>query len=333
MRPASGSVVYRPDLGVAVMEYYEDPTVMGYIGLEIMPLFYSGVQASVYPIIPKEELMNVPDVSRAPRGKYNRGDWNYENGKFSTAEKGWEEPIDDGERKILETRVPGLADFVATKRAMGHILRSQEKRIADKIFNSSNFTAHAVTTEWNTSATAKPLTDVKDAKAAFRLQCGMLPDALVINYTTFQDMKSCAEVIDRIKYTFPGTDIEKMNTQQLAAILDIPRVLVGGSVYNSAKKNKAASITELWSYEYAALVKISAGDDITQPGVGRTFLFTEDSPENAVVESYRDDTVRSDVFRVRHHVDEAFMKSYTDTGTVQSDIAAACVYLMSNIHT
>ena len=332
MRPTSGSAIYRPDLGMAVMEYFEGPT-MGYIGLELMPIYETPDPAATYTVVPKEVMLKIPDVSRASRSKYNRGDWTYENGKYGTSEKGWEEPVDDGERRILDRKSPGLADFVATTRAMNHILRAQEQRIANKIFNASAFTPNAVSVEWNTSETAKPITDIKDAKAAFRRQCGSLPDALVISWTTFEDLKNCAQIVDRIKYTFPGIDIAKMSSQQLAAVFDLPRVLIGGSVYDSAKKNKTASISDLWSYEYAALVKISQGDDITQPGVGRTFLFTEDSPSNAIVEVYRDDTIRSDVYRVRHNVDETYMRSYDDTGAVKSDIAAACMYLFSNIHT
>ena len=331
MRTATNAAIYRPDLGIAVMEFVEGAS-MGYIGLQLMPIFETPEQSATYPVLPKEALLSVPDVSRAPRGNYNRSDWVYENGLYKTSEKGWEEPVDDSERKLLDRRVPGLADFVATNRALGIILRNQEKRIAAKIFNASNFTAHAVGTEWNVAASATPITDVKDAKAAFRLQCGMLPDALVISWTTFEDLKNCDQIVNRLKYTFPGIDLNKMTSDQLAAVFDVPRVLIGGSVYNSAKKNKTATIAEFWSYEYAALVKISQGDDFTQPGLGRTFLWTDDSAENAIVEQYRKEEIRSDVFRVRHHVDEAFIQSFDDTGAVVSNIAAACMYLMSNIH-
>jgi hypothetical protein len=91
-------------------------------------------------------------------------------------------------------------------------------------------------------------------------------------------------------------------------------------------------VTDVWDKEYAALLKISSGDDLMAPGFGRTFLWTEDSPSNAIVEQYRDEGVRSDIFRVRHHVDEAYMRSYDDQGNVVSDISAACIYLFSNIH-
>lgn len=331
MRAKTDTTIFRPDLGFTVMEYYEGPT-MGFIGLEVMPIFRTAKQAASYPVIPKEVLLKIPDTARAPRGTYNRGDWDYERGQFNTAEQGWEEPVDDTERDMIEQEgSAGIADFVATKRAMNIIMRAQEKRIADKVFNSSNFTAHAVTNEWDDPTNATPINDVNDGVLTFRTQCGMLPDVLIIAFYTFVKLKECDQIVNRLKYTFPGIDINKMTSTQLAAVFNVPRVLIGGGVYDSAGKGLDASISDLWDKEFAALVKISTGDSITEPGLGRTFLWTEDSAENPIVEQYREDKVRSDIFRVRHNVDEAFIQSKDTSGTVQSDIAAACMYLLSNI--
>lgn len=332
MRAEAGSAIYRPDLGTVAFEYVEGET-MGLIGLEVMPLFPTTKQSASYPVIPKEALLKIPDNSRAPRGNYNRGDWTYERGKFDTKEHGWEEPIDDTERELFEQESPGMGDFVATKRAVKINMKAQEKRIADTVFNATNFTANSITEEWDDATNAVPITDVNDGVLAFRLQCGMLPSALVIAYSTFVNLKNCDQVVNRLKYTFPGIDLNKMNSEQLAAIFNVPRVLIGGAVYDSAGAGLDASISDLWNNEYAALVKISSGQDLMEPGIGRTFLWTADSRENAVVEQYREESKRSDIFRVRHNTDEALMKSYTDANVAKSDIAAACVYLFDNVTT
>lgn len=332
MRAKSDSTIYRPDLGVQVMEYVEGVT-MPFIGLEVMPIFKTAKQAASYPVIPKEALLKIPDTSRAPRGNYNRGDWTYERGKFGTSEQGWEEPVDDTERALFDQEAPGMADFVATQRGMNHVMRAQEKRIADKVFDSSTFTANSITEEWDDASNAVPIDDVNDGIVSFRSACGMLPDALIIAYSTFLDLKNCDQVVDRLKYTFAGIDINRMSSEQLAAVFNVPRVLIGGAVYDSAGKGLDTVVADLWSNEYAALVKISAGPDLTQPGIGRTFLWTEDSPQNPIVEQYREDQTRSDIFRVRHNTDEALMQSFDTSNAVKSNIAAACIYLMDNITT
>jgi hypothetical protein len=239
---------------------------------------------------------------------------------------------------MLERRTPGMADFVATTRATKIILKAQEKRIADTLFNAGNFTAHAIVNEWDDAPNATPITDIKTAKAAFRAQCGMLPDALVVSWSVVENLKQCAQIIDRIKYTYPGIDIANMGPAEIARCLGIPRILVGGAIYDSTGKNIASSITDVWSDEYAALVKLASragnvASDITEPCVGYTFLWSDDSPENPVVEQYREEDKRSDIFRVRHNPDERLIRSYDKSGNVVSDISAACVYLLSNVTT
>lgn len=331
-RVKQGAAIYRPDLGQLVMEFVEGPAV-AFIGLEVMPIFPVGKQAGTYPVIPKEALLKLADTSRAPRGGYQRGDWEYERGQYATSEQGWEEPLDDVEEELFSQEAPGAAEMVATQRAWNKIMRNQEKRIADLQFGVATLTTNAnVSSEWNSYSTADPVGDVKDGIASFRSKCGMMPDALVINYTTYLDIPRCTAVQSLLKYTYPGIDVANMNTQILAALFGVPRVLVAGSLYDSGGKGQDATITDLWSYEYASLVKIASGMDITEPCVGRTFLWTEDSPTNPIVEQYRDESIRSEVYRVRHHVSEEIIASKNSSGTVVSNISDSCKYLMANIH-
>jgi len=330
-RSSNATSIIRPDLGIAVMEYVESPE-QGLIGTQVMPIMPVDLESAGFNVIPKKVLMKIYDTKRASRGNYNRSDWDYEEGFYRCKENGWEELIDDKERARLERMNPGLADFIATKRAMNIILKGQEKRISDKVFNATNFTPHAVAVEWSEYATATPIVNVRTGKKAFRAQCGRLPDALIINWSTFENLKGCDEIRDLLKYTYPGLDINKMTSVELARLFDLPQVLVGGAVYDSAAKNVTSTITDVWSGEYAALVKIASDrQDITSPGIGWTFLWNEDSPENPVVEQYRAEGNRSDVFRVRHDTDEYLLKSVDEDGNTVSNIAAACCYLMSNI--
>lgn len=334
MRPNTSAAVYRPDLGQLVMEYVEDVSMQP-IGLQVMPLYPTVLRAASFPVVPSEALLKLPDTTRAPRGHYNRGDWEYERGTFSTDEYGWEEPIDDSERALLESETPGLADEVATRRAWNHIMRAQEKRIADALFNTTTFTSvtAAVTNAWDDASNATPITDVKDAVETIRSACGMLPNVLIISWSTFQDLKNCDQIVNRLKYTFPGIDLNRMNSEQLAAVFNVPRVLIGGAVYDSSGVGIDTSISNIWDNEYAMLTRVATGRDLTEPCVGRTFLWTEDSAQNPIVESYREDQSRSDIIRVRHHVDECLIQSKNNSGTVVSNVAVACSWLFQNITT
>jgi hypothetical protein len=326
----SDSSIYRPDLGQAVLEFYEEP-LQGYIGLSLMPVFRTSKQSSSYPVIPKEALLDAPDVDRAPRAAYQRGSYETERGYFATSERGYEEPLDDTERELLDLEAPGAAEMVATKRAFGMIMRAQEKRIASVLFNTTNFTVHNVSTEWSKPATADPVADVNDGVLAFRGQCGMLPDTLAFSYKVFMNLKKVTKIRDQLKYTFPGLDLNALTAAQMAQLFNVPRVLIGGAVYNSADKDLDASISDIWDDEYALLAKVGGGQDIVQPCVGRTFLWTEDSAENPIVEEYREESKRSDIYRVRHHVSEELIRSIDNSGSTKSNVSAACAYLFGNI--
>jgi len=328
--PSSDTVIQRPDLGQLVMEFITNAPTMGYIGLEVLPIFTTSEQTATYPVIPKEALLSLQDTKRAMRGKYPRSDYVFEEGYYATSENGWEELVDDRERRLYANKFD--AEMVAVKRATDIILRSQEKRVADLVFSSTNFTANSVTNEWDDSANATPIDDIKTGKETIRAASGMLPTDLIISYSTYEDLKRCDQIIDLLKYTFPMIDMNQMTTAQLAKVLDVQRVLVGGAVYNSAKKGQDASIANLWSNEYAMLTKISSGD-LMEPSIGRTFLWTDDSASNTVVETYREEESRGDVYRVRHDTSEALIASRDSSGTIVSNISQAVSYLMDNITT
>ena len=332
MKSKLDSAIFRPDLGAAAHEYMEGDT-MGYIGMQLMPVFRTPVAFGGYPVITKETMMKLQETARAPRSAYNRGDWVYERGQFTTSEEGWEEPIDDTERELFDLEAPGEADYVATQRAVNFLMRGLENEIAGKLFNETNFTAHAVTHEWDDATNAVPINDVNTGKEAFRLQIGSLPDTLTIAYSTFNDLIVCDQIIDRLKYTFPMIDMNQMGSVELARVFNIPKVLIGGAIKDTAAKGQTASISDIWSSEYALLSKTNASRDLREPCIGRTFLWTVDSPNMPVVEQYREEPIRSDIFRVRQYRGCEFIASKNKSGTIVSNISKACGYLFSNITT
>lgn len=330
--PTSDTAIQRPDLGVLVEEFIEtEEAAFGFIGTRVMPIAAVAEQSSTYPVMPKEAMLKLQDTRRAMRGKYPRSDYEFEEGFYATVENGWEEPVDDREAKLYASKFS--AEAFAARRATNTILRGQEKRIADIVFNASNFTVHNIAHEWDDASNAVPITNVATGKLAIRSASGMLPNALIIAYSSFLNLKQCAQIIDLLKFTFPGIDINQMSLQQLAQVLDVPQVLVGGAVYDSAKKGQDADITDLWSNEYAMLTRISTTPQVTEPCIGRTFLWTEESGGGHIVESYREEQTRGDVIRVRHDTSEALIASRDSNLAIKSNLSTAVSYLFGNVTT
>ena len=176
-RPTRATTLQRPDLGALAYEYMLEASQRGFIGLEILPTFDVSEQSADYPVIPIEAILKVPVTKRAPDGSYPRSTWEFETGTYSCEEYGWEERVDDAEANLYARYFD--AEEVAVKRAVDILLRQQEKRISAAVFNTSNFSSTAVSTEWSTAASCTPRADINTGKQAMRAASGLMPNVLV----------------------------------------------------------------------------------------------------------------------------------------------------------
>lgn len=326
MRPTQDTALSRPDLGQVVYEVMQESITMGFIGLQVMPLFPVAEWSAAYPVIPKEALFNVHDVKRGATGGYNRVEEEFEEGFYKTADNGLEYPIDDRLSAVYKTRFDYeriIAEMLMTK-----ILRAHEKRVADKIFSATNFTAHNAGTAWTTTASADPVYDIEEGKDSLRSN-GIEPDTLIIPYDGIKNLRQNDGIKDMVYKVFPdAAKTGRVTVDHLKTVFDVEKVLIAGGLYNSAKKGQSASLADIWGARYAMLCRTAAGD-ITEPCVGRTFLWNEGQNGSLpIVEQYREERTRGDVLRVRHDSSESFIASYDEDGSAKSEISKACGYLI-----
>lgn len=313
-RPTSATTLQRPDLASLAWEWIQQTD--RFVGFKLAPMFKVSEQSADYPCYPKEYAAEIPNTARSTRGTYNRMEHRFETDTYTCVENGIEEPVDDVEVKLY-ARYYDMEKVVA-KRCTETILLVQEKRILD-LGQASGVDA-TPTNEWDDATNAAPLADVNTGKNTILAATGIYPNALVIAGTTYQDLSVASNVIDRIKYTYPGVRAGELTKELLAEYFGLDQVLVSIAMYNSAKEGQAASMSYLWSEEYALLACVQDGQDLEMPSYMRTFLWTEDSPQNVVVESYYSDEVRGNVIRARQYTDEEV-------------IWAGASYLMDNIYT
>lgn len=320
-RPTSATTLQRPDLAALAYEYMLEADQRGFIGLDILPIFEVPEQSADYPKIPLEALLKLQELKRAPRAGYPRSDYEFETGTYQCVEYGWEEQVDDVEARLYRRFFD--AEVVANMRAVDILLRGQEKRIAAAVMTTDNIASTSnVGTEWSTAASCTPHADVETAKEAMRAASGLLPNAIAMTYKVFTNVMKSKELKDAFRYTNPiEVGGQEAKRRLLAQYFGVDRVLVGGAIYDSTKKGQSTTIADIWDDEYILLAKLSSGGpDLREPCLGRSFLWTADSPGNLVVESYREDQTRSDVIRVRHNVDEAFI--FTGAGYLLGNITA-----------
>ncbi|MEM8866445.1 MAG: hypothetical protein AAGF31_12945 [Planctomycetota bacterium] len=320
--PNKSLATLRPDLGASLEEFDLEADRGGFVGQKVFPVMDVATKSDTYGVIPVEEMLRDSDLRRVPKSGYNRDDFEFTDRDFSCKEYGKEQIIDDAESNIYANYFD--LELIATRRAMDKVMRGAEKRVADKVFNSTTYTNQttAVVNEWDDADNADPITDIEAAVQAVFEQCGMWPNALVINKKVFRNLRNCASILERIKYQgFTDVKASQINPMVLASLFDLDQVLVAGGTRNSAQKGQSAIFSQIWSDEYAWVGVVATDNDIQQPCVGRTFHYVGDGSQvDGRVEIYREEGVRGDVVRVRHQTDE-------------NDVYSECGHLLSNITT
>lgn len=303
--PSTSLATLRPDLASSFEAFPLEMNQAGFTGLRFMPNIEVMKQAGIFGNIPIEELLKDSPTDRAPGGSYNRGTGRFDKISFATEEHGFEEAIDDREATMFREFFD--AELLAARRARDRVIRNYEKRVATLQGAIANTTAAGVA--WSTPATATPIANVKTAAIAIYNRTGLVPNVLQITWEQFQHLKDVDEIIDRIKHS--GLDDPKrvaINEQALAAVFGIEEVIVNGGLKNTANENQTASLSPIQTSTEAYLARVARTNDPREACWGRTFHWGEDgSTIGGLMETYRDESRRSDIARNRMDTDEVVL--------------------------
>jgi len=305
----SGSrAVPRLELGEAVQEFTQQQNE--FVGTQVLPIFPTKKKSSIFPAITRESITREADTKRAPRGNYNRDGFTAKDKQYNCEEFGLEGVLDDGERTLYSSDFD--AELTTVQIVTRRVLQAQERRIASLVFNTTTFTGAQLYTDntatpW-TSATTDAIAQVRAIREKVRANCGLDANALIFSKANLDRLLNNSVIKDSIKYVARLTEAEILNA--LSDLFGVRRIIVGRGIYNTAKEGKAFVNGDIWNSSYAMVAVIGDPNRLSDPSIGRTFLWSSDSPENATVEQYRDDASRSDIFRVRQHVDEIVVDPY-----------------------
>lgn len=303
----------RLDLGTGVQEFIDNAD--DWIGTKLLPIFKTKVSKGSFSAVTRETLTQNPDAKRAPSGAYNRIVTGAKDKSFICQDFGLENPLDDSERAMYATDFD--AELAASQTCAAAVLRAQEIRIKTLMQDTAVFTGSALTTDvsgtapWATAGSDIVAT-VLAAKEKVRQNTGMRANAVWFSHALLENaIKKNTDIKARIQYVARVTDAEIRAA--LADMFGVKYVFVAGGIYNGAKEGQTFSASDIWGSTYAGVCVVAedpAGKNLKTPGVGRTFLWEEDSPENALVEEYRDEPIRSNVYRVRQNTDEVIIDQY-----------------------
>lgn len=311
--PSAALSVPRLDLAGALEQFDLEMQKRGYVAQRLLPIFNTPKNSGKYPVIPIAQLLMQRDLKRAAQGGYSRSSFTFTEQSFATTEYGTEEPIDDKEVSLYGNFFD--VELLSTMRAVEALLNGAEQRMVTALTDTGVITqTAAANTAWNMPNTAQPLTDFATARDAIWNATGIWPNAIVMSRNTFNKVKECLQIIDRIKNN-SNYEVQRgqITEAMIANAFGVDQCIVSGTAKNSAIEGQTASIASTWTDSKVLVAKIATSNDLKEPCIGRTFHWAEDGSQPlGTVETYRDETVRGSVVRVRHEVQEKVI--YAATG-------------------
>ncbi len=189
---------------------------------------------------------------RAVRGSYPIG---WEN--IATLEYAFASEVTDEDRRLAKSQLapPLKPDQDAIELCADKIDLKKERLVAACVTGTTwvdgNVGGEDAEGLWSPAGNTNTfLNDITTGRKAIQAATGKTPNSLVIDFATYEALKKCEEILDKIKYTQRGV----LTKELLAALCDLENIYVGEAIYSSAKETKAGT-----DYTAVRIWEVNAG--------------------------------------------------------------------------
>lgn len=217
----------------------------GMIADQVFPVVPVEKKSDVYAVFPKDAWFRIPNTLRAPGTKPNRVTYTVGSGTYSCTGYGlggevWDEtkanadrPVHDPERSTVELIRDNLGlDF--------------EKRVSERCWTGCGSSATLTGTDaFSDFDNSSPIDVFRTGRQAIRSTTGLRPNVAIVPQKVMDVLMYHP---DLIRATYPGAGVGgTVNQQQLAAQLQVDRVIVPDAIMNTAQEGQTAAFTDVWS--------------------------------------------------------------------------------------
>lgn len=223
--------------------------------------------------------------------------------------------------EIANADAPLQPKIYAQDIVMNFLMLAREKRVADVVFNASNYGSNTAalsgSDRWDTS-TSDPIQKIEDAIES----CFVRPNTLVLGAQVWIKLRNNPKVLQYIlsrASTTAGDVPLRVNEQLFAEAFGLDNVVIGRAKYNSAAEGAAVSSNYLWG-KSAALIRV---EKTPSPRATRTFGYTfrfGTIETREIVDNLRG--VRGGVFIKTSHSDSEFVIGGGDTGFLYTTVVS-----------
>lgn len=273
---------YNPTLtGIALA--YSNPAYT-LIADQVLPRTQVATEAFEYLSFPVEDQYTVPDTRVGRTSKVNQIEFGGTKLGSSTEDYGLEDPIPSKDMtNAANSRVGYDPQGKAVEYLTNLILLDREVRAAGVVFGAANYPAAnkatlSGTTQWSDYTNSDPVAAILDARDLL-----LIPgNTLVLGQQVWTKLKQHPKVISKVLGS--ANSVGMVSRQAFMDALEIPRLAIGQSFVNTARKGQTASMARTWG-KHAAILFIDESADTNR---GITFGYTAEF-ENRIAGTIMDD--------------------------------------------
>ena len=227
-------------------------------------------QSDKYFVYTKGDWFRDEAQVRAPASPSAGGGYTLSTATYSADVYAFHKDVDDQTRANADA--PLNPDRDATEFITQRMLLRKEIQWTTDFFTTSIWTTDVTGgtdfTKWSSYASSDPIEDVETGKATILTSTGMLPNTLVVGYDVYRQLRNHPDIIDRIKYTSSNT----VDTDTIARLLGLERVLVSRAIKNTANEGATVSMSNI-AGKNALLCYVAPSPGILTPTAGYSFAW------------------------------------------------------------
>lgn len=207
------------------------------------------------------------------------------------------------DRQLGNTEAPMDLERSTTENLTEQIMLAKESRAVNLLFTTASWTNNTtLTATWNdaTADVADPLTAIDTGAIAVIKGCARMPNKVVMGRDVLTYLKTNYQIRERIKYSERAI----ITADIIAAMCDVPEVLVGTSLLDTTNEVTSASAGFAWTDD------LWIGYIAPVPGLKTPSATYQFSTHGLRVKKWRDENIEGD----KVEVSDAYQLAIPATG-------------------
>jgi len=221
--------------------YFQDTGIAGLIA----PVVPVGKQGDMYSVFSRADALRTEDSNRSPGTEANKITRTISSDTYYAQNYALKYPVTLEDRVnadpvFRQNLITNAAEYVLDKLSLGW-----EQRVATLVQATTSVGSSAgVGSEWGAAASSDPIGDMETAMDNVQDLTGKRPNNIVMGLAAWRSLKRNSSVRDLI---FGSTNAQRNVTKaQIAAALEVDRVLVGAAYRNTANEAQAETLSAVW---------------------------------------------------------------------------------------